>query len=409
MSSETVWPLVSQYTAEVWEAALEYVRQNFVMGGLVRSFSMPGFNTRNVTEYLEGTVDTDLGELEDLTPQLLERKLLATLTPQEHGTQYIITDRRIESDLEDVLADAATAIGYEIGKQLELHLLSDFSKLTGGSVGTAGQPLSWANIYAARTTLAAAGIPGPYTVVLHEFQYHDLATAANIAGSSLQPVLKFRDDIQSQYYVGSVNNMNFFTSGLVPIDGSDDALGAMFNSQALALDMRRGLRIEPQRDASLRSTELNATIAYAHGVWRPSWGVKIISDATALASAVTVNSDVGITGYVDDTSASAGQDLIVTFVLTNFGTQIATDIEVTLTHDTNFTYLSSTPSQGVYNSTTKVWTAGSLAPGRSAVMRMVWDATTAGASKVITGTVSAVTPTDNVSGNDASTVTVTIT
>lgn len=408
MANETVWPLVNQYVPEVWEAALQYAKQNFVMPGLVRTFSMSGFNTRNVTEYVEGSVDTNLGELEDLTPQLLERRLLASLTPQEHGTQYIITDRRLESDLEDVLADAAMSIGYSIGKQMELHLLGDFSKLTGGSVGAAGSALTWANIYAARTTLAAAGIPGPYMVVLHELQYHDLATAANIAGTSMNPVLRIRDDIQSNYYVGSVNDMNFFTSGLVPIDANDDALGAMFSSQALALDMRRGLRIETERDASLRSTELNATIVYAHGVWRPAWGIQIISDATAVASAITVNSDVGISGYVDDATASVGQDLNFTFVLTNFGTQIATDIEVDFTLDAVFTYLSDSPSQGVYNSSTKKWLAGSLAPGKSAVLRLVIDATSAGASKEVEATISSVTPSDNVAGNNVATVVVTV-
>lgn len=384
-----------------------FAQQNTLMPGLVRTFTGQGFNTRNVTEYLEGTVDVDLGELEDLTPHLLERRLLATLTPQEHGTQYILTDRRVESDTEDAFADAAAKIGYEIGKQLELHLMGDFNYLTGGSVGTAGNALAWSDIYAGRSTLAAAGIPGPYNVVLHEFQYHDLAVAANIAGLASPANLNLRNDIQSRYYVGSINDMSFFTSGLVPIDGNADALGAMFNSQALALDLRRGLRIEPERDASLRSTELNATIAYAHGIWRPTYGLKIISDASALASAVTVNSDIAVSGFIDDATASVGQDITSTFIVTNVGTAIGTGIKLTIVADAKFTYLSDSSSQGQYNSTTGVWTVGSLAPGKSAVIRVLWDATTAGVGITIVGTVSGTVPTDNVAGNNASTLTIT--
>ena len=56
--------------------------------------------------------------------------------------------------------------------------------------------------------------------------------------------------------------------------------GGMWNKEALALDIRRGLRIEPERDASLRSTELNATMIKAQGIWRPNWGVILKSDAT---------------------------------------------------------------------------------------------------------------------------------
>lgn len=408
MANETTYQIVRQYIPELWEAALMFAQQNTLMPGLVRTFTAQGFNTRNVTEYLEGTVDVDLGELEDLTPHLLERRLLATLTPQEHGTQYILTDRRVESDTEDAFADAAMKIGYEIGKQLELHLLGDFGNLTGGSVGTAGNPLTWTDIYAGRSTLAAAGIPGPYNVVLHEFQYHDLAVAANIAGLASPANLQLRNEIQSRYYVGSINDMSFYTSGLVPIDGSDDALGAMFNSQALALDLRRGLRIEPERDASLRSTELNATIAYAHGIWRPTYGLKIVSDATALASAVTTNSNVGVSGFVDDATLANGQDATFTFVVTNFGSTIATNITGTFTIDAVYTYLSHTSSQGQYNTGSKVWNVGSLAPGQSAVIQLLLDATTNGASKAVACTISGVVPTDNVAGNDTASVVATI-
>ena len=49
---------------------------------------------------------------------------------------------------------------------------------------------------------------------------------------------------------------------------------------ALALDVRRAPRVERQRDASRRAEELNLSAVYAHGVWRPKFGVKIISDAS---------------------------------------------------------------------------------------------------------------------------------
>ena len=42
---------------------------------------------------------------------------------------------------------------------------------------------------------------------------------------------------------------------------------------ALALDMRRAPRLEPERDASRRGYELNLSAVYAHGVWRPKFGV----------------------------------------------------------------------------------------------------------------------------------------
>lgn len=409
MANETTFSLIKQYLPEVWENALFYARQNFVMPGLVTTFTnLRSMVARNVTEYEAGEVDEDLGELEDLTPQQLNRRLLSQLIPAEHGMQYLISDRRVEGDDESVLADASREIGYQMGLFAEEKLLGDIAGFTGGSVGTAGSPLTWQLLFDARTRLAGQRVPGPYNVVLHEYQWHDLATAANIAANGVNHSMVIRDTIQSQYYLGSVSNMNLYVSSAAPIDGSDDVVGGIFNRQALALDMRRGLRLEPERDASLRATEINATMIFAHGVWRPAYGVKIISDATAPGSAVATSTSVQIIGTVNDTTASVGQDLEYTFVVANNGAYVARGITVTFTKDTNFTYLSHSVNQGTFNSATLVWTVGDLTPGNAVRITLVMDATTSGSGKVVTGTVAVDDPATNTSGQTSATATVTI-
>lgn len=279
MANESTYALISTLVNPTWEAALMYARANLVMPQLVTAFTdMDGMQDRKVTEYAAGTVVTSLGETTDLTTQALSRSLLTTLTPAEAGTMYFLTDRRAASDPEDVAADIAEKVGFEMFKQVETDLLGDFASLTGGTVGAAGSALSWARIFAARAKLAGTNIPGPYVCVLHEYHWYTLATAANLAGLANAAPLRVRDDIQSRYYVGSTSDIDFYTTS-VPTAGTA-VKGAMFNRQAFALDIRRGFRIEPQRDASLRGTELNCTMIYAHGVWRPLWGVQIIGDAS---------------------------------------------------------------------------------------------------------------------------------
>jgi hypothetical protein len=56
---------------------------------------------------------------------------------------------------------------------------------------------------------------------------------------------------------------------------------AIFNRDAIALDLRRPMRIEPQRDASFRRSELNTTMVYGVGQWRSEWGIQIQTKATA--------------------------------------------------------------------------------------------------------------------------------
>ena len=279
MANETTYALISSLLPDVYEAALMYAQESFVMPQLVTTYTdQTGMQDRNISEYATGTVTTGLGETTDLTTQQLDRSLLSTLTPAEIGTQFVITDRRLDSDDVDILADLSQHIGYTIFKQIEDDLVGHFQNFTGGSVGAASTALTWDHVYAARSILAQANVPPPYNLVLSEYQYYDLATAANIAALSAAAPLKVRDDIQSRYYIASVGDIDIFTTSVMTPGTS--VYGGMFSRGALALDIRRAMRIELQRDASLRATEVNATAIYAHGLRRPLWGVSVLSDGS---------------------------------------------------------------------------------------------------------------------------------
>lgn len=407
MANETIVSQISQFVDNVHEGALYVAQQRFVMNRLVKQARGKGMAARDVTQYVEGTVDTDLGELEDLTPSLFERRLLAQIRPKEIGKQYLVTDRRVDTDTEDVMADAALELGYEIGKQVEVDLLAQFSKFTGGSVGAAGSALTWTNIYEARTRLAAASVPPPYNVVLHEWQWFDLAIVTNVAAGTVAHSMNIRNDIQSNYYLGSQGDLNFYVSALPAVDGNDDTIGGVFNPDAIIFDLRRPFRIEPQRDASLRAWELNATMIYGAGIWRSNYGVKVVSDVTPAGNAVTQNTGFSIYGSIDDATLSVGQDGTLTFTIVNNGTVIGTGITATLTAPAAAdTFVSASPSQGSYNPTTLVWDIGSLAVGASAVLSVVYKGDSAASGNFVLALTTA-TPTASgspSSGNIAVTV-----
>jgi uncharacterized repeat protein (TIGR01451 family) len=410
MAGETILSLVSQYIPDIMEAALMYARHNTFMPSIVESFTdQDGWQAREVTEYVEGTVDDNLGELEDLTPQEFNRALRARLTVKEIGKQILLSRRRLRTDPESVMSDAATSVGYEMSKKVESDLLGVFSSFTAGLVDKNNAALTWQDLYNGRSELERNSIPGPYNAVLHTLQWLDLATAANIAAvgtsTTSQPVLRIRDEIQSQYYVGSVNDMNIFVSGLVPVDGNADALGGIFSRDAVAFDLRQGLLLEPDADPSLRAVELNWTMVYAHGVWQPTHGVKILSDATSAVSAVSTASNLTALGVLDDNTASVGQDVMFIVVVTNIQpSTITTGIQLTVTVPAGATYISDSVSQGSYVSASGVWAVGALAPGQSATGRFTYDVTVTGNFR---GLVTAQTPTD-ASPGDTGNIAVTV-
>lgn len=378
MANESTYSLISALLPDVWEGALNYMTHSFVMQRYVNVFTnMRGMVPRKVSEYIETPVTDNLGETADLTPVAFDRDLLSTLTPKEIGKQFLITDRRVESDTESVLVDAATDLGYTMGKKVESDLLSLVGTLQGGTISARTSAFDINYIYQARAILETAAVPGPYTVVLHPYQWLDIQ-AEMVKITNAAP-LEIRNQVQSNYYVTRLFDMNIAVSTLLPLvnrttevqtltidatggtftltydgettaaiaenaaasavetalealnglsttdvavtgaaggpytitfdaslgnvstlivdsslltggtggsiavttAGSQFAKAGIFTRDAFAFDLRRGLRIEPQRDASLRSTELNATMIYAYGLWRPSHGVIIETDASS--------------------------------------------------------------------------------------------------------------------------------
>jgi hypothetical protein len=90
-----------------------------------------------------------------------------------------------------------------------------------------------------------------------------------------------QDEFIRQFYVNTVGGVDIFLTANISVGTS--VFGALFNRDAMALDMRRAFRLEPERDASRRGLELNASSIYAYGVWRPEYGIAINTAGTAPA------------------------------------------------------------------------------------------------------------------------------
>jgi len=281
---QTTYSLVSSLVPTIYEAALMYLRADNVMANLVTVFNdRQGLTPRAVTEYGAGNWRT-LSETDDLSATQYTRSALSTLTPAEYGDQFFINDSRVESDTESVLSDASEELGAGAAKHIETNLLSLFPFLTGGTVGAAGSVISWGYFYAMRTRLQAQKARPPYYFVCHPYQWHVLAKAASVAGASVAVAPTFQDEITRNWNIMQVADVYIYVSPDIPIDGNTDAYCGMFARQALALDVRRGFRLEPERDASRRGVELNASMVYAYGVWRPALGIQGIFDCATPAS-----------------------------------------------------------------------------------------------------------------------------
>lgn len=274
---------IATYVQTIYEDAMFVAREQVQVAPYVSNFSdRTGLASRSSSIYNSATINA-IGESDDLTSQAFTPSVLATLTPGEVGAQFFLTDSRVESDPMSVRNDAALELGAAMADKIETDVCSVFTSLTGGTVGAAGSTMTWSYLAAAVSRLRAAKVPGPYWAVLHPYQIHDLGVAvSNMAAATGQMNAPNAGDaaLANRMVGAPLGLAGIIESARTPFS-STDTYGAVFNPLAMALDTRRAPRLEPERDASRRGFELNLSAVYGYGVWRPAYGIAVLSDATA--------------------------------------------------------------------------------------------------------------------------------
>lgn len=276
---------ISGYIQTIYEDALFIARENSVMPALVTQFSdtTDEAKPRQRSDWSSATI-TGIGETDDLQSQAFTPSPGSTLTPGEAGGQFFLPDKRVSADPFGVRNAAAMELGMAMASKINSDLLGDIASLTGGTVGSAGTTITWGHFFAAKAQLAnATKKAGPYVCVLHEYQWFQLAKSAAVAATVTNAPM-FQDEVMRRWYIGTVGDVDIYITTDLTIDGSGDAKGGMWNRAALAFDGRRAPRLEPERDASRRGWELNMTAAYAHGVWRETFGILMHFDCATPTS-----------------------------------------------------------------------------------------------------------------------------
>jgi hypothetical protein len=277
MANESTYTGISGVVNPIYEVAFLTAREQSIMPALVSVFNDSTSSTPRIwNSYSGGTIAT-VTEATDMSSQAFTHAAAGTLTPAQYGAQYFLTDQRIASDWANASLDAGTDLGQLLAVHVDTNLCGTavFKAFTGGTVGTAGGTLTWTNIMRANAYLKAAHAPFPYSVVLRPEHWYYLASVAS-GVPTLAVSNELMDSIAREFYVGSWGGMDFFVDA--NITSGTAAYAGMFSRQGIALDIRRAFRLEGERDASRGGGgyELNATMIYAYGLYRPTFGVGMI-------------------------------------------------------------------------------------------------------------------------------------
>ena len=147
------------------------------------------------------------------------------------------------------------------------------------SVGGAGTELTIAKIFEAAATLRQSGVPGPYYGVFNPKAIYNVKksltnTFVNPNAGDLQ------NEAMKTGFIGQIGGVQIFeTSNVDGTSDTDNCKGGVFSQDALGIAMMQDLKLETQRDASLRADEIVATAVYGVSELHDSYGIEMLSES----------------------------------------------------------------------------------------------------------------------------------
>ena len=256
----------ARFTAEEESLMLGLVTRYDIAGNEGKVIQVPKYPAITAAALTEGT---------DMTSTTVSTSSV-DITVAEVGAQVVLTDLAAMGS-GNPAQELGTVLGNAIATKMDIDLLALFDGFS-ASIGAAAQEITVADLFKAAATLRNAKAQGDIFAVVHPFHAYQLKanltnTFANPNGGDAQ------NTAMANSYVGTIAGVDIYESANIVIDGNDDAKGAVFSREALAIAMKRDFQIETQRDASLRAFELNATAIYGVGELDDTYGVEMFFDA----------------------------------------------------------------------------------------------------------------------------------
>jgi hypothetical protein len=197
------------------------------------------------------------------------------LTLSEKVVAHRITDMLRDSAYNDVMAQLGDQAGRSIAEAMDAEFFAEFANFN-TDLGSAGKELVVADLFAAAAYLRNQKLTGPFYAVVSPYSAYNLKKALT-ATTSFQQATTAGDNIMTGFYIGQIAGIQVYESALVTTSGTN-ALNAVFSPRAIAQSMRGSIRLEAQRQAAYRATDLVLTAVTGAKVIKSTFGVKLTCD-----------------------------------------------------------------------------------------------------------------------------------
>jgi len=280
MANETTSSTLSELYTNITQEAIFTFQETSVMRPLVTLYPLMGSGKVAEVPVYPAISAAAVNEATDLSNTAVN-PTSATITASEIGVMTTLTDLGASSASRNVGADIGKLFGEAIAKKVDTDLCALFSSFTTNTGGAAGTELTADLLFKAQAQLRTLSVPAPYYGVFHPkalFNLKKTLTQAGYAGTATA-ISEIGNEALRNGYIGRIAGIDVFENANLAIDGSDDSIGGVFHPASIGLAMKEDFKVETQRDASLRATEIVASIVYGKAVVKESFGAAITTDA----------------------------------------------------------------------------------------------------------------------------------
>ena len=280
MANETTSSTLGELFENITQEAIFTFQETSVMRPLVTLYPIVGSGKTIEVPVYPAITASAVNEATDLTNTAVN-PTSETITASEVGVMTTLTDLARDSASRNVGADIGKLFGEAIAKKVDTDLATLLDSFTTTIDSAGGVELTADKLFQAQAILRSLNVPAPYYGVFSPKAVFNLKKTLTSAGynTNANAISDIGNEALTNGYVGRVAGIDIFENANIAINANDDSAGGVFHPMALGLALKEDFKVETQRDASLRGTEIVASICYGTGVIKNNYGVRVISDS----------------------------------------------------------------------------------------------------------------------------------
>tara|TARA_R110000796_G_scaffold157219_1_gene273921 strand:+ start:1165 stop:2013 length:849 start_codon:yes stop_codon:yes gene_type:complete len=282
MANETTATTLSELYTEIVAEAQFVASEKSIMRNLVKNYSISGGGKIVEVPVYANVSASAVAEATDLSNTAINPTSV-NITASEVGIMTTLTDMARNSAPRNVASDIGKLFGEALARKQDADLTNLFNGFS-TVLGDGSTAIASASVFNALSTLREQGLNSDdCAVVIHPKIAYDLKagltnTFANANGNDLS------NEALRSGFVGRLAGMPVYeTSNIANTGTAGDYKGGAFHKDALAIAMMQDIKIESQRDASLRADEIVATSVYGVAEIHDAYGVELHYDSSIQA------------------------------------------------------------------------------------------------------------------------------